>query len=53
MSLLMLVASAQSYSVIIFVLLQLVKMQVIAGIATNKSNVSGFFNVAGEYISFV
>ena len=49
----MLVASAQSYSVITLVLLQLVKMQVIAGMATNKSNVSGFLNVANEYILFV
>ena len=49
----MLAALAQSYSVIIFVLLQPVKMQVIAGMARNKRNVSGFFNVGGEYIWLV
>ena len=53
MSLFILAASAQSYSVMIFVLLQLVKMQVIAGAATNKSKGNDFFNVAGEYIWLV
>jgi len=49
-SLFTLAASAQSYSVIILVLLQLVNMQVIAGSIANTSNVSGFLKSAGKNI---
>lgn len=52
-SLLMPEASAQSYSVIILVLLQLVSTQAVAGSMANKSSVSGFVNVAGKSILFV
>lgn len=52
-SLLMPEASAQSYSVIILVLLQLVSTQAVAGSMANKSSVSGFVNVAGNSILFV
>ena len=46
----MLAASAQSYSVIILVLLQLLVMQVIAGRMANKMNDNAFLQSAGENI---
>jgi len=46
----MLVASAQSYSVIILVLLQLINMQVVAGRKVKRKNDSVLVNVTGNCI---
>jgi hypothetical protein len=48
----MLAASAQSYSVIILVLLQLLVMQVIAGSAAKRMIDSDFFSDVGKSILF-
>jgi len=49
----MLAASAQSYSVIILVLLQLMSVQVIAGKKVKRNNDTVFVNVAGKSILLI